>query len=124
MRRPEKFAERIKEEVSEIVGYELSDPRLISVTVTDVTVAENLRDAKVYVMVDGSEAEIKAAMNALKNAETYVRQQLALSLDLHHAPHIHFVRDVVGERASRIDKILHELGEKGEFEIEIEEDKD
>lgn len=117
MRRPEKFAERIKEEVSEIVGYELSDPRLLSVTVTDVVVADNLRDAKVFVMVEGSEAEIKAAMNALKNAETYVRQQLALSLDLHHAPHIHFVRDVVGERASRIDEILRDLGEKGEFKL-------
>jgi len=122
MRRPEKFAERIREEVSEIVGYELSDPRLISVTVTDVTVAENLRDAKVYVMVEGSEAEIKAAMTALKNAETHVRQQLALSLDLHHAPHIHFVRDVVGEKASRIDMILRELGDRGEFQSE--EDKD
>jgi ribosome-binding factor A len=115
MRRPEKFAERIREEVSEIVGYELSDPRLLSVTVTDVVVADNLRDAKVFVMVEGSEAEVKAAMMALKNAETYVRQQLALSLDLHHAPHIHFVRDVVGERASRVDKILRELDEKGEF---------
>jgi ribosome-binding factor A len=122
MRRPEIFAGRIKEEVSEIVGYELSDPRLISVTVTDVVVSDNLRDAKVFVMVEGSEAEIKAAMNALKNAETHVRQQLALSLDLHHAPHIHFVRDVVGEKASRIDSILRELGDRGEFKSEEEKD--
>jgi ribosome-binding factor A len=121
MRRPEKFAERIKEEVSEIVGYELTDPRLISVTVTDVVVSENLRDAKVFVMVEGTEAEIKAAMSALKNAETHVRQQLALSLDLHHAPHIHFLRDVVGERASRINEILREMGERGEFQSKEED---
>jgi ribosome-binding factor A len=121
MRRPEKFAERIREEVSEIVGYELTDPRLISVTVTEVVVSENLRDAKVFVMVEGTEAEIKAAMTALKNAESHVRQQVAFGLDLHHAPHIHFVRDVVGERASRIDEILRDLDKQGEFKKEEED---
>jgi len=44
-RRPERLAETLREEISEVVGFELDDPRLVSVTVTDVVVADDLRDA-------------------------------------------------------------------------------
>ena len=51
MRRPERLAEVLREAITEIVGYELDDPRLLTVTVTEVRVSDNLRDAKVYVTV-------------------------------------------------------------------------
>lgn len=111
MRRPERVAEQLREEITEIVGYELDDPRLIAVTVTDVRVSDDKRDAKVFVTVEGDENEIREAMKALHHAENFVRGQLALSLNLHHAPHIHFVRDVLEEKAGRVDKILDELKE-------------
>ena len=109
MRRPERVAEQLREEITEIVGYELEDPRLIAVTVTEVRVSDNKRDAKVYVTVEGDENEIREAMKALHHAEKFVRQQVALNLNIHHAPHIHFVRDTVEEKAARIDRILEEL---------------
>ena len=109
MRRPERLAEQLREEITEIVGFELEDPRLIAVTVTDVRISENKRDAKVFVTVEGEEAEIRAAMKALHNAEKFVRQQITLRLSIHHAPQIHFVRDTVEEKAGRIDRILEEL---------------
>lgn len=109
MRRPERLAEVLRAEVTEIVGYEMDDPRLLSVTVTDVRVSENLREAKVFVVVGGEEKEIKEALKALQNAATFVRQQVALSLDLRHAPLINFVRDTVEENAARVDELLREL---------------
>jgi ribosome-binding factor A len=109
MRRSERLAEVLREEVTEIVGYELEDPRLIAVTVTDVRVTDNLRDAKIYVTVEGDEKEIKEAMKALQHASSFVRQQLALNLDLHHAPQIHFARDTVEENAARIENLLKDL---------------
>lgn len=109
MRRPERLAETLREEITEIVGYELEDPRLESVTVTEVRVSPDLRDAKVFVIVQGDEKEIREAMKALHHAENYVRGQVALSLNIHHAPHIHFARDTVEEKASRIEEILGEL---------------
>ena len=109
MRRPERFAESLREEIIEIVCYELEDPRLQSVTVTDVVVSDNLRDARVFVTVLGSEKEIKDAMSALQHAATYVRQQIALDLNLRHAPLLHFVRDAVEENASRVEEILSTL---------------
>ncbi len=109
MRRSERLSEVLREEITEIVGYELEDPRLIAVTVTDVRVTDNLRDAKVYVVVQGDEQEIKDAMKALQHASVFIRQQLALNLDLRYAPQIHFVRDTVEENATRIDELLKDL---------------
>jgi ribosome-binding factor A len=109
MRRPERIAESVREEVIQIVGYELEDPRVQGVTVTDVRMSDNLRDARVYVTVEGSEAETRAALEALRHAETYVRRQLGLALNLRHAPHVHFVRDTVEERAQRVDQLLYEI---------------
>lgn len=118
MRRPERFAEALKEEIAEVVGFELDDPRLETVTVTEVKVADDLRDARVYVLVRGSEDEINSALKALHHAETFVRQQVALNLNLRHAPHVHFVRDTAEENASRISEILDDLSAKGEIRKE------
>ncbi len=122
MRRPEKLAETLREEITEIVGYELEDPRLLSVTVTDVRVSENLRDAKVFVVVEGTkeEAEIKESLKALQRAASYVRQQIALSLSLRHPPLINFVRDTAEENAARIGELLEEINVDGELETENE----
>ncbi len=118
MRRPERLAETLREEITEIVGYELDDPRLLSVTVTDVRVSDNLRDARVYVTVEGTENEIKEALKGLQHAATFVRQQVTLNLDLRHAPVLHFVRDTVEENAARVAELLGNLPKQGEFENE------
>ena len=109
MRRPERFAEALKEEIAEVVGFELDDPRLTSATVTEVIVAANLKDAKVYVLIRGSEDEINKALKTLRHASTFVRQQVAMNLDLRHAPHLHFLRDTAEENASRVSEILETI---------------
>lgn len=115
MRRPERLGEALKIEISEVVGFELNDPRLEMVTVTDVEVASDLRDAKVYVLIRGSKAEVEQALKTLRHASTFVRQQVAMNLDLRHAPHVHFVRDTAEENASRVGEILDDLDRKGEI---------
>lgn len=109
MRRPEQLAEVIREEVSQIVGYELEDPRVAGVTVTDVRVSENLRDASVYVLTEGTEAERAEAMKALLKAAPYVRRQLGTVLNLRYTPELHFVRDTVEESAARVEELLSKI---------------
>ncbi len=109
MRRPEQIAEVIREEVSQIVGFELEDPRVETVTVTDVRVSENLRDASVYVTAEGTEAEKLEAMKALQKAAPYVRRQLGVALNLRYTPELHFVRDTVEEAATRVEALLTEI---------------
>jgi ribosome-binding factor A len=109
MRRPERVADIIREEISQIVGYELEDPRLTMVTVTDVRLSENRRDAQVFVTVAGNEEEHRLALEALRHAAPYVRKQLSLSLNLPRTPEIHFVRDKVEEEGARVDRLLQEI---------------
>jgi ribosome-binding factor A len=122
MRRPERLAEALKEEISEVVGYELDDPDLQNATVTEVEVSPDMRDAKVYVLINGEEAEIKRTLRDLQNAAGFVRQQVALNLDMRFAPHIYFARDTAEENAARVGRLLNELTNKGEFEKEMSED--
>lgn len=121
MRRPERFAEALREEIAEVVGFELDDPRVVSATVTEVVVSNDLRDAKVYVFIQGTDAEVNEALKTLRHASTFVRQQVAMNLDVRHAPHLHFVRDTAEENASRVSTILEELVGKGEFQERNEE---
>lgn len=109
MRRPARLGEALKEEIAEVVGFGMEDPRLLGVTVTDVTVSEDLRDAKVFVLIDGGDKAIDEALRALRHASVYVRQQVAMDLGLRHAPHLHFVRDTAEENAARIGSILQDL---------------
>jgi ribosome-binding factor A len=109
MRRPARVAELLRDEITELVGFELNDPRLEAVTVTDVRVADNLRDARIFVLVEGNELQITAALAALSHAAPYIRRQLTLSLNLRHTPTLYFVRDTVEERAGRIDVLLSEI---------------
>lgn len=109
MRRPERVADIIREEISQIVGYELEDPRLGMVTVTDVRLSDNRRDAQVFVTIAGNEEEHKHALAALRHAAPYVRKQLSLSLNLPRTPEIHFVRDKVEEDGARVEVLLQEI---------------
>lgn len=104
----------LREEIMQIVGYELEDPRVQSVTVTDVRLSDDLRDASVYVLVEGSEEEIIAALSALRHAAPYVRKQVGFTLQLRHTPEIHFIRDTVEERGARVDKLLQGIERESE----------
>jgi ribosome-binding factor A len=110
MRRPEQLAELIREELTQVVGYEMDDPRVETVTVTDVRVTENLRDARVFVLVEGTDEEKAGALAALRKAAPYIRRQLGLLLNLKYTPELHFVRDTVEENAARVDALLREIG--------------
>ena len=123
MLRPERVADIIREEISQIVGYELEDPRLTMVTVTDVRLSDNRRDAQVFVTVVGNEEEHRLALAALRRAAPYVRKQLSLSLNLPRTPEIHFVRDTVEERAERVDGLLQKLAQEHKSEEGIKDEE-
>ena len=109
MHRSERVADILREEIAQIVGYEMEDPRLTMVTVTEVRLSDNMRAARVYVTVAGNEEEHKSALAALRHAAPYVRKQLGLSLNLPRTPELHFVRDKVEEEGTRVDQLLEKI---------------
>lgn len=107
-RRAERLAEQIKAEISLIIAGEVEDPRVGFVTVTDARLTPDLRYAKIYVSIMGTEAEAQASLAALKHAAGFIRTQLGTVLRVRRTPELHFVRDDVTESAARIEEILSE----------------
>lgn len=106
--RVERIAEQIREEVSQIVGYEMSDARIGFATVTDVSVAPDLGNARVFVSILGSPEEKRKGLAALNAAAGYVRRQLAPRLLTKKVPVIHFALDELLEKANRLEDLLKE----------------
>jgi ribosome-binding factor A len=111
-RRPERLAEQIKEELSLIIGGEVEDPRLGDVTVTDAKLTPDLRTAKVYVSVLGTEEQVRGSLTALRRASGFIRHQLGAVLRIRHIPELHFVYDDADLRAARIEELLSEEAAK------------
>lgn len=107
-RRPERLAEQIKEELSLIIAGEVEDPRVGFVTVTDAKLSADLRNAKIYVSVLGTQDEIKGSLAALKHAAGFIRHQLGAVLRMKRTPELHFVYDDTELTAARIEELLKE----------------
>ncbi|MCL4489484.1 MAG: 30S ribosome-binding factor RbfA [Chloroflexi bacterium] len=113
-RRAERLGERIHQEISLLLGREVSDPRLAGVNVTRVQVSSDLRLAKVYVTPRESDEENSEMMDALTRASGYFRHHLAQSLDLHFAPEVRFYLDRGIEMGEHFLQVLHQVQTEGE----------
>jgi ribosome-binding factor A len=80
----------MREELSELIRYEIADPRLSSVDVTEVIVTQDLKRAEVLVTLPPSEEEREGALAGLESARGYLRAQLMLRLDLYRMPELRF----------------------------------
>jgi len=110
--RAQRVSEAVREELSEIIGFELSDPRLAAVDVTDVTVSPDSRHATVKISLGGDEREQHEAMAALEHARNYLRHELAGRLNLRKIPELHFEPDQHPEAASRVEILLKRAKKK------------
>jgi ribosome-binding factor A len=107
--RLERVNQLIREEISHLIQRELKDPRLGFVTVTEVDVAKDLRTAKVYVSVLGSETQWKESLQALESARGFIRNWLTPRLRLRAIPHLTFHADRSMAHAAHIQTVLEEL---------------
>jgi len=99
----------IREEISLLIQRELKDPRIGFVTVTEVDVTKDLRSAKVYVSVLGSEAQLQASLQALESARGFIRNWLVPRLRMRTVPHFTFHPDRSMAHAAQIQTVLEEL---------------
>jgi ribosome-binding factor A len=105
-RRTLRVSEAVREELSEIIGFETADPRLLAVEVLDTQVSPDGRHATVRVGIRGTEKEQKESMAALESARHFLRHELATRLTLRHVPELHFSQDRNVDVESRIDFLI------------------
>ncbi len=108
-KRIERVNQLIKEEISRVLQRELKDPRLGFVTVTDVGVTKDLRSAKVYVSILGSEEQWRASLAALDSARGFIHNWLRQHLSLRITPSLIFRPDRSMAHAAHIQGLLAEL---------------
>lgn len=110
--RLQRIADRIRQEFSEILIREISDPRLQQIFVTDVKVDRELTYADVYVSALEGTARSEDVLTGLESASGFLRRILASRVELRAFPRLRFHWDVTPENADHIEKILAGLREK------------
>jgi ribosome-binding factor A len=107
--------EAVREVLSDALGHrDLKDPRIGFVTVTDVKTSADLRHARVYVSVLGSEEEREATLAGLRSAHGELQGRVAAGLRLKRTPTLEFAYDDTTDRAMRLERLLDAEGRASE----------
>jgi ribosome-binding factor A len=108
-RRLLKAAEAIRGVVSMAILTELRDPRVKNVTVVGVEVLPDMKSAKVFVSIMGSEKEQQLSLSGLQNAAGFLQQKIAERIETRYTPRLTFVLDKGVKNSLEINRILREV---------------
>lgn len=108
----ERVAGIIRKEISELIQFNLKDPQIGFVTITDVALTADLSIAKVYVTFLGKDARNEAGIKALNRSKGYLRSELAKRLSIRKCPELIFLHDDALEKGNRIEKILFNINQE------------
>ncbi len=125
-KRSQRVSHLLKKEISEIISRRIKDPRLGFLTVTDVEVAPDLKNAKVFISVFRPE-EREPTMQALEASASFVRSELGRRLRMKVIPHLAFRLDTSPEYAEKIERIfkdIHSSEQSGDIEPPDTEDSE
>jgi ribosome-binding factor A len=107
--RASRIADRIREELSEMLIQEISDPRLAGISITDVTVDREIAFADIYVSALEGIQRADDVLAGLEHAQGYIRHELAQRIDLRVFPHLRFHWDPTFEKAEKIERLIASL---------------
>lgn len=103
----------VLKELSNIIRSEIKDPRINPMTsVVSVEVAPDLKTCKAYISVLGDEQSQKDTITGLKSAESYIRRELARTVNLRNTPEIKFILDQSIEYGINMSKLIDEVTQK------------
>jgi ribosome-binding factor A len=100
--------EALREVLSAHLAEGLKDPRIGFVTVTGVDTSPDLRSARVYVSVLGTDAERADALAGLSSSRGFLQAQIAAEVRMKRTPALEFVYDETVERAARLSALIDE----------------
>jgi ribosome-binding factor A len=113
MARIDRVAAILQSKISEIILRELNDPRIGFVSITEVSVAPDLKSAKVFVSIYGTKEVQDEAMKGLQSATPFIRGELGKDLLLRDVPALRFIQDTSIERGTRVLSIMNRSNKPG-----------
>jgi ribosome-binding factor A len=112
--RAQRIAQRIQEELADLLTREAADPRLALISVTGVEVDRELAFATVYVSALDESDRKDEVLQALRRARGFMRSALAARIDLRSFPQLRFRWDSSSARGARIEELLREIHPPGD----------
>lgn len=106
--RNERVSEALREELGELISYELADPRIGDATITEVLLSPDMRHAQIRLHLSEEAGRQEETIRALDGARHFLRRQLAERLSLYRIPELHFETDVSAP-AERIGRLLKRI---------------
>jgi ribosome-binding factor A len=103
----------IRSVMSELLRFEVNDPRLIDVTVSLIRLSADRSKAKVYFSVIGDEEREREAGDGFSAAAAFLRRQLGQKMRLRVVPSLEFLRDTSFEYGDRMERLFDRLSENG-----------
>lgn len=110
-KRAQRVSDLLREEIAEIVMKKVKDPRLGFLTITGVTITDDLKIAKVYVSILKGE-ERETTLDVLNSAKGFIRGEIAKRVRMKTIPSLEFRIDESIEYGDRIDRLLKDIREK------------
>jgi ribosome-binding factor A len=107
--RPKKVGDVVRAELARILREDLRDPAIGFATITDVSMSDDLRSARVFVSVFGGPEKFHESVAALNHARSRLRGIVGRNCKLRFAPDLHFVEDHTIERGARIEELLRTI---------------
>lgn len=113
--RLQRIADRVRQEISELLIREINDPRLHQVFITDVKIDKELAYADVYVSAIEGAARSAEIIKGLESASGFLRRILSSKIEVRAFPRLRFHWDPTPENADQIEKVLAGLREKSKI---------
>lgn len=107
--RAERVSESIREELEELIGYEMSDPRVGPASVAEVHLSPDFRHAHVSLVLGGTVQEQTDTVEALNHGKQFLRHQLAERLQLFRTPDLHFEPALPASLGAKAPQILKRI---------------
>ncbi len=108
--RAQRVIEALREELDELIGYEMADPRVEGVGVTEVVLSPDSKKAVVRVSVPGNdERRHKAAVDALEHARSFLKTELYQRLQMFRVPELKFETDLNAATGGKVDFLLRRI---------------
>jgi ribosome-binding factor A len=111
-KRIERIAALIKEELARALTQKARDPRIGFVTVTQVEVSEDLKFAKVFYSVLGTDEQKQKTAEGLEKARGFLQKDIAQNLNIRFTPHLNFILDPSLDEGMKIDAIIQKIHEQ------------
>ena len=104
--RKRRVSELLRRELSDLIFSELSDPRVGSITITDVDISRDFRNATVFVTQLGNEGDNQEFVDALNHATRFIRHKLSHRTDMRTTPNLLFKYDASIEKGVALSKLI------------------